>query len=342
MKFSAKLALSTVTLLCVTLSIGGALNISRNFAAALQTALTGYAASHQRTYFSMETELGGMRAQSVSDILNASEKLIGSSVGQPPCMALLSPEGTVLYSNLPGEISYADMLAAVNAGEERALFLRVDSHDWVMMATPLQGVGRPLWLAEAWDVTALFGERDRQVRQHFVLSAAVIAAAAIVAVAGSRRLTGPLRRLEQASRELEAGNLGVRVEFATSDEVQRIGEGFNRMADAIGSQMDELREESERQKRFVAAFSHELKTPMTAMLGYASMLEKGQLSPAQQSKAAGYIFRESARLETLSRQLMQLMQLQEGGVELAPALLPPVLKQAAADLPELPVRLETE
>ena len=35
MKFSAKLALSTVTLLCVTLSIGGALNISRNFAAAL-------------------------------------------------------------------------------------------------------------------------------------------------------------------------------------------------------------------------------------------------------------------------------------------------------------------
>ena len=73
MKFSAKLALSTVTLLCVTLSIGGALNISRNFAAALQTALTGYAASHQRTYFSMETELGGMRAQSVSDILNASE-----------------------------------------------------------------------------------------------------------------------------------------------------------------------------------------------------------------------------------------------------------------------------
>ena len=243
MKFSAKLALSTVTLLCVTLSIGGALNISRNFAAALQTALTGYAASHQRTYFSMETELGGMRAQSVSDILNASEKLIGSSVGQPPCMALLSPEGTVLYSNLPGEISYADMLAAVNAGEERALFLRVDSHDWVMMATPLQGVGRPLWLAEAWNVTALFGERDRQVRQHFVLSAAVIAAAAIVAVAGSRRLTGPLRRLEQASRELEAGNLGVRVEFATSDEVQRIGEGFNRMADAIGSQMDELREE---------------------------------------------------------------------------------------------------
>ena len=342
MKFSAKLALSTVTLLCVTLSIGGALNISRNFAAARQTALTGYTASHQRTCFSMETKLGGTRAPAVSDILNASETLIGGSVGQPPRMALLSPEGTVLYSNLPGEILYADVLAAVDAGEERALFLRAGGRDWVMMATPLQGVGRPLWLAETWDATALFGERDRQVRQHFVLSAAVIAAAAIVAVAGSRRLTGPLRRLEQASRELEAGNLGVRVNLATSDEIQRIGEGFNRMVDAIGSQMDELREESERQKRFVAAFSHELKTPMTAMLGYASMLEKGQLPPAQQSKAAGYIFRESARLETLSRQLMQLMQLQEGGVELAPALLAPVLKQAAADLPELPVRLETE
>ena len=176
--------------------------------------------------------------------------------------------------------------------------------------------------------------------RHAALSAVALATAGAVAAAASLRLTGPLRRLEETSRKLAGGNLEARVDLDTSDEIQRIGDTFNQMADAIGRQMDEVREESERQKRFVAAFSHELKTPMTAMLGYASMLEKGQLPPEQQSRAAGYIFRESSRLEALSRQLLRLMQLQEGGVELLPARLAPVLEDAASGLPELPVRLE--
>lgn len=110
-----------------------------------------------------------------------------------------------------------------------------------------------------------------------------------------------------------------RVALNSKDEIQQIGGEFNRMADAIAGQMQALREESAREKRFVAAFSHERKRPMTAMLGYAALLEKGQLPPEQQSKAAGYLFRESSRLEILSRQLLQLMQLQGGRVELAPA-----------------------
>ena len=69
--------------------------------------------------------------------------------------------------------------------------------------------------------------------------------------------------------------------------------------------MEALRAESARQKRFVAAFSHELKTPMTTLLGYASMLRQGQLAPQAQQTAAGHLYREAARLEALSGQLLR-------------------------------------
>ena len=97
MKFSAKITLSTVTLLCVTLSAGGALNIRQNFAEARLTALAGYAASHQRVCFSLETALGGTDA-SAADILAASKLVVRGSVGEQPQTIRAEP---YIYRRLP-------------------------------------------------------------------------------------------------------------------------------------------------------------------------------------------------------------------------------------------------
>ncbi len=55
-----------------------------------------------------------------------------------------------------------------------------------------------------------------------------------------------------------------------------------------------------------AAFTHELKTPMTSILGYADLLRRGTLSPEEQASAADYIFSEGKRLERLSLKLLDL------------------------------------
>ena len=58
---------------------------------------------------------------------------------------------------------------------------------------------------------------------------------------------------------------------------------------------------------FVAAFTHELKTPITSMMGYASLLRAGELPPEQRKKAADYIYHETKRLEALSLKLLVMM-----------------------------------
>ena len=141
--------------------------------------------------FSLETKLArtGGEDLPVSQILAESASWVQGEVGVSAQIAVLSQGGSVLYSNLPAEIPYADLLAAIDTGAEGALFLRAKEKVWVVMATPLQGLSRPLWLAQAWNAAALFAERDRQLYQYFALSIAVVLTAGAVAAAGSLWLT---------------------------------------------------------------------------------------------------------------------------------------------------------
>lgn len=80
----------------------------------------------------------------------------------------------------------------------------------------------------------------------------------------------------------------------------------------------ELKQSVERQERFMGSFAHEMKTPMTSIIGYAEMLCSEDLSQEEREEAAGYIFSEGKRLETLSRKMLQMMVVKKGNMTLVP------------------------
>lgn len=71
--------------------------------------------------------------------------------------------------------------------------------------------------------------------------------------------------------------------------------------------IDTLEGQAERREEFIASFAHELKTPITAIIGYADMIRSMDLPPKQRFTAAGYIFSEGKRLEALSLKLLDLI-----------------------------------
>lgn len=78
------------------------------------------------------------------------------------------------YSDIPHCISYADQQAAIRDSETEARFLHADNQYFLLLSTPLRGTDRPLWLVSSYDVTSLFRERDRQLRQHLLFQAAAM------------------------------------------------------------------------------------------------------------------------------------------------------------------------
>lgn len=86
-------------------------------------------------------------------------------------------------------------------------------------------------------------------------------------------------------------------------------------SEALEAEVKNLEDAAERREEFIASFAHELKTPLTAIIGYADMLRSMEMAPKNRFTAAGYIFSEGKRLEALSLKLMDIIVAGKQGVE---------------------------
>jgi signal transduction histidine kinase len=133
-------------------------------------------------------------------------------------------------------------------------------------------------------------------------------AAAILSWLLARRMTTPIAELATATRRLSAGEPAA-VTVTGDDELAELGLSFNQLA-------SDLAIAREAQRRFLESVSHELKTPLTSILGYAEALSDGAVQPGS---AAGVIGEEARRLERLVSDLMDLARLQRAGFTVDPA-----------------------
>jgi two-component system OmpR family sensor kinase len=126
------------------------------------------------------------------------------------------------------------------------------------------------------------------------------AIAAVLAAAGSfltaRAIARPVRRVAEASRSLAEGVSPDPVPVEGSAELALLATSFNEMA-------EQLRSAQEAERNFLLSVSHELKTPLTAIRGYAEGLDDGAFTP---DEAAATIREEARRLERLVRDLLDL------------------------------------
>lgn len=163
----------------------------------------------------------------------------------------------------------------------------------------------------------------------------MVAGAAVVVWLVSRRLTHPLTVLTAASARIAAGDYALRTRMHTGDELEILSQGFDQMAGAVQDKVEALELSVQQRDDFVGAFTHELKTPMTGIIGYADLLRSMQPDPEEQREAAGAIFHEAQRLEALSGKLLQLMGLGEHAPNWYPCSWILFLPKRAAPLPPL-------
>lgn len=85
------------------------------------------------------------------------------------------------------------------------------------------------------------------------------------------------------------------VKVGSHDEIGQLAEDFNCMAVRLSENMAALKEYARRQEMFVGNFDHELKTPLTSIIGYADMLRSKRMTEEQTVLLANQIFQEGKR-----------------------------------------------
>ena len=322
MKFRYKVLLISLILLSFSLGIVGYLMIRRNFELALNTQIKNAIMENNLVQSSVEYELlqelnSGTRKleKPLSEI---GERVVGGMFVESSSLYIRYAD-TYVYSSDGEEDRVRDSLFSdLNIGGKNYMICQEEDQYYIYVTSYSNVNKKDLCIISKQEVTDSYRMLDEQIRYFRMLILGNVLAASVILYLLSVYLTRPLETLNRAAGEITAGNYDVHVHVTSNDEVGQLAENVNVMADAVLAHVEELNDMIRRRDQFVADFTHEIKTPMTAIIGYSDVMRSMELSQEEQMMALNYIFSEGKRLEAMSGKLFELIYLKQHEIKRLP------------------------
>lgn len=246
------------------------------------------------------------------------ESLVNSLGSQNDIVRIYQKKGEMIYENRTSkQISHAyDELR----GENACMWQTVKSQgNYYLQSLSLMENKKGNYYVEIdHDITYIYQKREELYSQYRLILLIATLLAGVLSFLFSANFTRPIRQLSRGARRFAAGDYKSRVAVRGNDEVTVLMEDFNHMADRLEKNMHRLRENVRQQEEFTASFAHELKTPLTSIVGYADMLRTMQLSAEEVFLCGDYIFRQGTRLEHLSYKMLELAGMGEKKIRMHP------------------------
>jgi two-component system, OmpR family, sensor kinase len=295
--FRARLVLAAAYLVAtvvIALTVPLALNIDRRATSELESDVVANA-----------TILSGRVANQVrlGDTERLAEVLPAATVGEGARTVVVNNAGALLGDTDAaaqiGEQFATDQrpeFAAASAGQIDVRERHSDTlgEDLLLVTVPVTDDGRVIG---ALRVSTPMTEVDASVRSSWLalllIGIAVVGAGLVLAWILAGSIAGPVEKLRTVAGRLGRGDLAARVEPEGPQELEDLGQSFNRMADALSSNLDAQRD-------FVANASHQLRTPLTGIkLRLEAIRAEGGPGAAEAAKAEAELDRLSALVDDL-------------------------------------------
>lgn len=300
-----RIALCMVALVLTLLGPGMALVVSRSFALTMErerARALGEEAAIARA-LTLETAEGNVGRSTASTL----QTRYGSN---ELTIYLLQNGETITGETLPTVQKLPELLNT----ETRATLLDGVS-ERLLIAHALDG---EITLLTALDVSPVYALRRELLRGAAALGLSGLALAGALAIWISGVLTRPLSQLADAAAKLADGDYAAPLPAAKNDEMNALIRAFSRMSAAIDERETALRTQAEERQALIDALAHEMRTPLTAILGGARLLQQSRLSGSQQSELLDTMAREASRLSTMDERLLLLTRLDHEAPAFAP------------------------
>jgi two-component system sensor histidine kinase MtrB len=144
----------------------------------------------------------------------------------------------------------------------------------------------------------------------------LLAMISAIAVAASRPVLLPVRRLARAAQRMSGGDLSVRIQPRGRDELAQLVTSFNGMASALENKVGELEQMEARARQFAGDVSHELRTPLTAMTAVVGILHEHPGLTGDAATAARLVSQEVQHLNRMVEDLIEISRFDAGTAQL--------------------------
>lgn len=190
-----------------------------------------------------------------------------------------------------------------------AYFISKEKKRTLFLAMPVNIAGRYNYsLAFIYDLSDADKMKKNNINIFLITSLLAATFTAILSVLISNRIIAPIKNLTEITKKFSKGDLHPRVTVYSNDEVGELAHNFNSMADSIQDMIYKLKDEQDKQKSFFDNFTHEIRTPLTTILGYAELLWKTDNIEVK-DKSLFHITTEGQRLLKMVERLLELSRL---------------------------------
>ncbi len=320
MKFWKKLVLFVIAIISIILAFSRYYIVKNNFMYSIQSTIKQNINQNTLEKYLLE----GIIAKDIQEGKEISEititeylqSIYNDMVDNLELIAVYTEDYNNLYTNIEGISDFDVKTILTDKGDSYCLKKLNDKH-FLLLCSHWSINNKILYIINAYDVEKIYEEKDRQMKQILITDIIILALSSIVICIFAILLTRPIKSLNNTTKKIAKGKYNERVKVNSNDEIGELAYSFNLMAGEIENKINDLNLSIKQKEDFINGFTHELKTPMTAIVGYADLLRLKKCDEELSRKAVNYIYQEGKRLENLSFKLMKLMSLTNENIELS-------------------------
>jgi signal transduction histidine kinase len=257
MKFFTKIFLCVTLVLTAALASAEYFTLSTTFQSTMSHQTEEALQQHQLVKYALQADVltaqgqGTLSQDGLQDLAEQTEEALSVSLE----LEELSPSDT--------EELTTDLVYSVR---------QTEGNQELVVVSTFEQSGYQLQLTTTQDISSVFEEYETLERSCARVFLLATVAGSMVALLLSWLLTRPIKRLEDTSKSFAQGNYNARLSPTSRDEIGDLTRTYNQMADTIQEKIADLELAVEQREDFVANFAHELKTPMTSIIGYAELI----------------------------------------------------------------------
>lgn len=308
MKFKHKLVLCMVVLLGLSFGLGGTILIHRSFKTSLSSTIDSDLLNYESIQSTLLVAVDTNSVSSYIDMSNIINQLSAQGNSNRKNIILRNSDMEVV-SIMNSSFTYKEMKPS-DENTCNSIIWRENNNYYLQLCSSMDINTENLDISQmdiVYDITSVYAARAQEQNTFRLLLIVIFVVGSITSMIAASLLTKPLEKLSSLAQHISHGDYSARLHIHSGDEIEALANDFNNMADTIEDNISELHFSMEKQEQFMGSFAHELKTPMTSIIGYADLLRSQNMSEDETNEAANYIFSEGKRLESLSLKLLDLL-----------------------------------
>lgn len=317
MKFWHKIYLFSILAFVLIFNAASIMVIERNHSKMLEQEIGGALSQNISIHSSVDAIVPILRIYDSIDyektvLTNIAGEFVEKNGDQRIYLEIVNDTNKTIYSNadfkMPAQREELDKLAA----DEIRYILRDIGERTILFTSNITDINHKRYVFTYMkDVTPLYQERVDQYRFFVRVDLVACLLYMLIMFFVSRGLTKPIDRLNRTAQVIAQGGFSERVQLKSKDEIGVLARNFNDMAAVVEDKINDLERHNQEKQRFINNFTHELKTPLTSIIGYANFLRTTKYNEELFLDGLEVIYSEGKRLESLSLKLMDLILLKE-------------------------------